>query len=89
MNFEDGAPVTQTATRIEKDSMGEMSVPADVLYGATTQRALLNFPIKELPVSWEVIHAFALLKKSAAQANHALGKMEEPMKVKLVRLTLN
>ena len=79
MNFEDGAPVTQTATRIEKDSMGEMSVPADVLYGATTQRALLNFPIKELPVSWEVIHAFALLKKSAAQANHALGKMEEPI----------
>ena len=71
--------MTQTATRIEKDSMGEMSVPADVLYGATTQRALLNFPIKELPVSWEMIHAFALLKKAAAQANHALGKLEEPI----------
>ena len=71
--------MTQTATRIEKDSMGEMSVPADVLYGATTQRALLNFPIKEIPVSWEVIHAFALLKRSAAQANHALGKLEEPI----------
>lgn len=71
--------MTQTATRIEKDSMGEMPVPADVLYGATTQRALLNFPIKELPVSWEAIHAFALLKKAAAQANHALGKLEEPI----------
>jgi len=71
--------VTETATRVEKDSMGEMSVPADVLYGATTQRALLNFPIKELPVSWEVIHAFALLKKAAAQSNHALGKLDEPI----------
>ena len=71
--------MSRTETRIEKDSMGEMPVPADVLYGATTQRALLNFPIKELPVSWEVIHAFALLKKSAAQANHALGKIEEPI----------
>ena len=69
--------MNETATRIEKDSMGEMSVPADVLYGATTQRALLNFPIKKNPVSWEVIHAFALLKKAAAQANHALGKLDE------------
>ena len=41
--------MSRTETRIEKDSMGEMPVPADVLYGATTQRALLNFPIKELP----------------------------------------
>jgi fumarate hydratase class II len=70
------SPENHTSTRIEKDSMGEMLVPADLLYGATTQRALMNFPIKELPVSWEAIHAFALLKKSAALANQELGKLE-------------
>ena len=36
---------TSTATRVERDSMGEMEVPADALYGASTQRAVLNFPI--------------------------------------------
>jgi fumarate hydratase, class II len=66
-----------TETRIEKDSMGEMPVPADVLYGASTQRAVLNFPISGNPVPSELIQAFALLKSAAAKANLELGKIPE------------
>jgi fumarate hydratase class II len=65
-------------TRIEKDSMGEMRVPADVLYGASTERAVLNFPISGRPVPEELIRAYALLKAAAARANLRLGKLEEP-----------
>lgn len=63
------------STRIEKDSMGEMPVPADVLYGASTQRAVLNFPISGRPVPAEVIFAFARLKTATARANEQLGKL--------------
>ncbi|MDP7304550.1 MAG: lyase family protein, partial [Pirellulaceae bacterium] len=56
--------------------MGKMTVPADVFYGASTQRAVLNFPISGTPVSWEIIHAFALIKRAAANANHELGKLD-------------
>ena len=65
-------------TRIEKDSMGAMPVPADVLYGASTQRAVLNFPISGRPVPDEVIRAYAKLKAAAARANQKLGKLPEP-----------
>ena len=47
------------AIRLERDTMGEMPVPADALYGATTQRAVLNFPVSGRPVPVEVIEAFA------------------------------
>ncbi|MCH2138298.1 MAG: class II fumarate hydratase [Phycisphaerales bacterium] len=63
-------------TRTERDSMGTMDVPADVLYGATTQRAVLNFPIAHRPLPWEVIHAFALLKHACADSNHALKQLD-------------
>lgn len=60
--------------RIEHDSMGEMKVPADALWGAQTQRSLENFKIgvgyEGMPT--EIIHAFGILKKAAALANHAL-----------------
>ena len=56
-------------SRIERDSMGEMSVPNDALYGASTQRAVLNFPISGRPVPPQVIHAFALLKIACAEVN--------------------
>ena len=65
------------STRIEKDSMGEMPVPADVLYGASTQRAVLNFPISGRPVPSEVIFAFARLKTATARANQKLDKLPE------------
>ncbi len=69
--------MTPESTRIEKDSMGEMPVPADVLYGASTQRAVLNFPISGRPVPAEVIFAFARLKAAAARSNQKLGKLED------------
>ncbi len=62
-------------TRIEKDSMGEMSVPADALWGASTQRAVENFPVSGRGVSPEVIHAFGHLKSACAKANQKLGKL--------------
>ncbi len=57
--------------------MGEMTVPAHVLYGASTQRAVLNFPVSGRPVAPEVIHAFALLKKACAEANLELKKLDK------------
>src|SRR3984893_17713460 len=64
------------ATRMEKDSMGEMSVPASALYGASTQRAVLNFPISGQRFSRSFIRALGLLKWSAAQANADLGLLD-------------
>src|SRR5467141_5050500 len=64
-------------TRIEKDSMGTMELPADALYGATTQRAVLNFPISGYRFSRPFIRALGLVKWAAAQANHDLGKLDE------------
>ncbi|MDP6986435.1 MAG: class II fumarate hydratase [Phycisphaerales bacterium] len=62
-------------TRTDHDSMGVLQVPADALYSASTQRAVQNFPISGHAVSWEIIHAFALLKCAAAEANRELGKL--------------
>ncbi|MBB6428217.1 class II fumarate hydratase [Algisphaera agarilytica] len=64
------------ATRIEKDSMGEMPVPADALYGASTARAVANFPIANRPLPPAVIHAFGHLKAACAEANKDLGKLD-------------
>jgi fumarate hydratase class II len=58
--------------RIEKDSMGEIKVPADVLWGAQTQRSLQNFEIGTEKMPLEIIKAFAILKKAAARANLSL-----------------
>ena len=60
-------------TRIEKDSMGEMEVPADAYYGASTQRAVLNFPISGQPFPRRFIRALGLVKRAAAQTNRELG----------------
>ena len=57
--------------------MGAMTVPSDALYGATTQRAVLNFPVSGRPVPPTVIHAFCLLKKACAEANGQLKKLDE------------
>src|SRR2546423_6270703 len=63
-------------TRVEKDSMGEMAVPKDALYGASTQRAVLNFPVSGYRFSRALIRALGLIKWSAAQANHDLGLLD-------------
>nr|MDQ2660074.1 lyase family protein [Verrucomicrobiota bacterium] len=62
--------------RTEKDSMGEMQVPASALYGASTQRAVLNFPISGYRFSRPFIRALGLLKWAAAQTNHDLGLLD-------------
>ncbi len=59
--------------RIEKDSMGEMPVPDQALWGASTQRAVLNFPISGNTLPKAFIHALALLKEVAAEVNQDLG----------------
>jgi len=64
-------------TRTEKDSMGAMEVPADALYGASTQRAVLNFPVSGYRFGREFIRALGLIKWAAAEANLELGRLSE------------
>ncbi|MEO7752839.1 MAG: class II fumarate hydratase [Terracoccus sp.] len=59
--------------RTEHDSMGEVQVPADALWGAQTARAVENFPVSGQPVPTGVVHALALLKAAAAEVNAELG----------------
>jgi len=66
--------------RIEVDSMGQLEVPADRYYGAQTARSLSNFRIGSERMPAEVIRAFGILKKAAAQANHQLGLLDEERK---------
>ena len=63
--------------RIERDSMGEMKVPADRYWGAQTQRSFENFKIGWEKMPLELIHAFGILKQAAAMANHRLGRLDE------------
>ncbi|HFD11367.1 MAG TPA: class II fumarate hydratase [Crenotrichaceae bacterium] len=63
-------------TRIEKDSMGELGVAADALYGAQTQRAINNFPVSGIALPSEFIKAVALIKKIASQVNLQLGLLD-------------
>ncbi len=63
-------------TRTERDSMGEMEVPADAYYGASTMRAVLNFQISDLRLPRQFIRALALIKLAAARTNVELGLLE-------------
>jgi len=67
---------TAPRTRIERDSMGEMEVPADALYGASTQRAVLNFPISGQRMPRRFLRALALVKLAAAETNRSLGLLD-------------
>jgi fumarate hydratase, class II len=70
--------------RKEKDSMGEMEVPDDALYGASTQRAVLNFPVSKLRFPPRFIAALGLIKGAAAEANQSLNLLDEK-KTKVIR----
>src|SRR5579864_2934029 len=61
--------------RTERDSMGQVQVPADALYGAQTQRAVENFPISRHRFTRPFIRALGLIKAAAAQANRELGAL--------------
>ncbi len=64
-------------TRIEHDSMGEIAVPADRYWGAQTERSLENFQIGNEKIPPEMIRAFAILKKAAANVNLRMGKLDK------------
>ena len=61
--------------RIERDTMGEMQVPSEALYGAQTQRAVENFPISGFHLPPAFLHALALIKSCAARTNGELGEL--------------
>lgn len=63
--------------RIEKDSMGELQVPQQAAYGAQTQRAVENFPVSGITMPKAFIQALGLVKQACANANHALGGLDE------------
>ena len=65
-----------TPTRTEHDSMGELQVPADALWGAQTQRALQNFPVSGIPMHPGFIHALGAIKAAAAEVNGGLGLLD-------------
>ena len=63
--------------RMEHDTMGQVAVPADKLWGAQTQRSFENFPIGEEKMPADLITAFGVLKEACAAANHKLGKLDD------------
>ncbi len=72
-------------TRTERDSMGEMQVPANAYYGASTQRAVLNFPISDLRFPRQFIRALGQIKQAAAQTNEGLGTVDPQIAEAIVR----
>jgi fumarate hydratase, class II len=75
--------VEKPRTRVESDSMGKIEVPANVYWGAQTQRSLIHFNIGRDTMPPELIRAFGILKKAAALVNQELGKLP-PDKAKLI-----
>ena len=67
----------ETEVRIERDSLGEVRVPAGALYGAQTQRAVENFPISDERFPPVFIRALGLIKGAAAEVNLGLGLLDE------------
>ena len=76
------------AFRIEKDSMGELQVPEDALWGAQTQRAVDNFPISGLPMPRQFIGALGLVKWAAAGANAELGLIKSDVAIAIQKAAL-
>jgi fumarate hydratase class II len=74
----------ETAHRKERDSMGEVEVPRDALFGAQTRRALDNFPVSELRKPRRFVQALGAIKLEAANVNHELGLLDEEVKDAIV-----
>jgi fumarate hydratase class II len=72
-------------TRIEKDSMGPLEVPADAYYGVQTQRAVTNFPISGWPMPPRFIHAMGRIKRAAAKTNLELGLIDKKVSEAIVQ----
>src|SRR5690242_19326726 len=67
------------ATRIEKDSIGELAVPAEAYYGVQTTRAIHNFPISGISMHPNFIHTHAMIKRAAAEVNYEMGLLDEAL----------
>ena len=78
--------MTANNVRIEKDSLGDVPVPSDKLWGAQTQRSLEHFSIGTDLIPREMITAYAILKKGAANANHAGGRLDDQRHSLIVRV---
>ena len=74
-----------TVFRIERDSLGELQVPAQALYGIQTQRAVLNFPISGLRPWRAFIWSMAIIKRAAAEVHHDLGLLDEDQSAAIVQ----
>lgn len=72
--------------RIEKDSLGEIEVPSKKLWGAQTQRSLINFQIGKEKMPFEVIRSFAILKKACALVNFELGQLNKEITDMIVKV---
>src|SRR3989304_8617805 len=68
--------MSETNFRIERDSLGEIKVPADALYGPQTQRAVENFPITGLMPYRAFVWSMALIKRAAAEVNRDVGLLD-------------
>ena len=76
--MKDNQSAKQTgATRVERDTMGELAVPADAYYGVQTARAIENFPISPLRMPRSVIRGMGLIKRAAATVNHSLDLLDK------------
>src|SRR3712207_609871 len=75
----------ETPHRVERDSMGEVEVPRDALFGAQTRRALDNFPISDLRKPRRFVQALGAIKLEAANVNHELGLLDEGLRDAIVR----
>jgi fumarate hydratase class II len=81
-----GLPVSDsTPARIERDTMGPMEVPASAYYGASTMRAVLNFPISDLRLQRDFIRAMGLIKLAAAKTNNSLDLLDSRLTDAIVK----
>jgi len=80
--------MTDKAYRTEHDSMGELKVPKDALWGAQTQRAVENFPISGIPMPRQFVAALGLVKWAAAGANSELGLLKSELAIEIQNASL-
>ena len=71
--------MSDTTTRVERDTMGEMDVPAEAYYGASTQRAVINFPVSGIRFPRRFLRALGLIKAAAAAVNRDLGLLDKDL----------
>ena len=78
----------QNKTRTVTDSMGDIEISADALYGAQTQRAIQNFPLSGIPMPKEFIQALGLIKSACANSNHKLGLLDKDIAEAIEKVAL-